>query len=157
MKNIALSILAFAALSAGVLASQDLSGAWQGTLSINGREARVVIKISNEAGGPKAVLYNIDQGTGAIPGGAVTVHIQVNNTSAAVSDATAHLTLPAGPFFRLETGMIRLSVAGQVLKGVFSIEKARTAGADHVAVQLITERDPASDYRALAGALIPGS
>lgn len=73
MKNIVLSILISAAFAAGALPSQDLTGTWQGTLPVNGRDMRIVIKISNQAGGLKALLYNIDQGANARPSGAFTV------------------------------------------------------------------------------------
>jgi uncharacterized protein (TIGR03435 family) len=55
-------IVAFAALSGGVLLAQDLTGAWQGTLHA-GSDLRIIVKISKAEGGvQKAVLFSIDQG-----------------------------------------------------------------------------------------------
>jgi uncharacterized protein (TIGR03435 family) len=73
MKNIVLSILSFAAFAAAALPAQDFTGIWQGTISVNGRDARIVIKISNQAGSLKALQYNIDQGAVARPSGSFTV------------------------------------------------------------------------------------
>jgi hypothetical protein len=73
VKNIVLSVITFVAFVVRVPQSQDPSGTWQGTLPVNGREARIVVKISNETGGLKALLSNIDQGGNAIPSGTMTV------------------------------------------------------------------------------------
>src|SRR5215471_2176830 len=62
------------ARAAGVLQSQDVSGTWQGTLRVNARELRMVMKISNAPGGSlNALLYSIDQGGAPIPGSSVTL------------------------------------------------------------------------------------
>ena len=73
MKNLILCVLAFAVFQAGTLQAQDISGAWQGTLRAGARELRIVIKISKDASGLKAVMYSIDQGPGGNPSNAVTV------------------------------------------------------------------------------------
>src|SRR5262245_35910468 len=67
MKKLLLAIAAFALFSGGALLAQDVSGTWQGMLSA-GRDLRIVIKISNDSGTLRAVLYSIDQGSGALPG-----------------------------------------------------------------------------------------
>jgi len=73
MKSLILTIITFATFIGGTAQAQDLSGTWQGTLRVNEREARLVMKISNDAGGLKALLYNIDQGGNAIPSGPLTI------------------------------------------------------------------------------------
>jgi len=68
----ALSILALAAVSAAVvLAQQDVTGTWQGTLQA-GRDLRTVIKITKADAELKAVVYSIDQG-GTLPASGVTL------------------------------------------------------------------------------------
>src|SRR5215467_619886 len=49
------------------LQAQTLSGTWQGTLEAGARRLRIVIKISNDAGGLRALMYSIDQGPVATP------------------------------------------------------------------------------------------
>ena len=44
-----------------VLHAQDVTGTWQGTLQVQGRDLRMVFKIVND-GGLKATIYSIDQG-----------------------------------------------------------------------------------------------
>ena len=63
-------LLAVAALvlSATVSYAQDVTGTWQGTLSVTGKEMRLVFQIAKgENGGFRAQGYSIDQGGGAIP------------------------------------------------------------------------------------------
>jgi uncharacterized protein (TIGR03435 family) len=74
MKKLMLWIIALAALPAGELIAQSITGTWQGTLQA-GRELRIVIKISTtDADSLKAVLYSIDQGGGqGVPVGPITV------------------------------------------------------------------------------------
>jgi len=69
MKNFMLRIVALAALSAGLLLAQDITGTWQGTLpgtvQSGGKDLRTVVKISKaDDGGLKALLYSIDQMVG---------------------------------------------------------------------------------------------
>src|SRR5262249_30061294 len=52
--------------------AQSLIGTWQGTLQAGARELRVVIKISNDTGGLKALLYSIDQGPVGTPSATFT-------------------------------------------------------------------------------------
>jgi uncharacterized protein (TIGR03435 family) len=55
-------------------AAPDLSGSWQGTLTPpNGKELRIVVKVTKEAGAMKAVLYSIDQPAPPIPASAITL------------------------------------------------------------------------------------
>src|SRR5262245_56906973 len=67
MKKLLLWIGACVVLSTGAVLAQDVTGTWQGTLSAGGRELRLVIKITNDAG-LKATLQSIDQGPGLLPG-----------------------------------------------------------------------------------------
>lgn len=68
MKNLPLGIIAFVALSGGVLLAQDLTGTWQGTLHAGSTDLRTVYKIAKVEGGvQKALLYSIDQGGQPIP------------------------------------------------------------------------------------------
>ncbi len=60
-------------LFAVALHAQDIVGSWQGTMQVQGRDLRMVFKITNE-GGLKATIYSIDQGGGA--GLAGTVMLQ---------------------------------------------------------------------------------
>jgi uncharacterized protein (TIGR03435 family) len=75
MKKLLLSILALVALlgTFGTPAyAQDVTGTWQGTLQVQGRDMRIVFKVVND-GGLKATMYSIDQGGGAGAPGTVTL------------------------------------------------------------------------------------
>jgi uncharacterized protein (TIGR03435 family) len=66
-------VLALVVLSAGSLvAQQDVTGTWQGTLQA-GRDLRTVVKISQGGNELTAVLYSIDQGGAALPASGVTL------------------------------------------------------------------------------------
>lgn len=70
MTKLIRSMLAFAALLVVFYTpayAQDVTGTWQGTAQVQGRDMRFVIKIANDAG-LKATIYNIDQPGGALPG-----------------------------------------------------------------------------------------
>ncbi len=70
MKKLIRSMLAFVALLVVFYTpayAQDVTGTWQGTAQVQGRDMRFVIKIAND-GGLKSTLYNIDQPGGALPG-----------------------------------------------------------------------------------------
>ena len=54
------------------LQASGLTGTWQGTLRAGARERRIVMKISKDAGGLRALLYSIDQGPGATPSATFT-------------------------------------------------------------------------------------
>lgn len=74
MKKLMLGMIAFAALLGNALLAQIITGTWQGTLQVPGRELRTVFKISTtDADTLKAVLYSIDQGGGGIPATSVTL------------------------------------------------------------------------------------
>ena len=79
-----LILLAFAALSAGSLfaqAAKDVTGSWQGTLTVGTKDLRIVIKLSKgDDGGMKVVFSSIDQGaqvagTATVQGSVVKVSI----------------------------------------------------------------------------------
>jgi uncharacterized protein (TIGR03435 family) len=62
MKNSTVRVIILAALSAGAMFAQDITGTWQGTLMLpNKQELRTVIKISKSGDGLKGVMYSIDQ------------------------------------------------------------------------------------------------
>ena len=73
MKKLLLRMIALAALPGSALLAQSITGTWQGSLQIPGRELRTVLKISTtEKDTLKAVLYSIDQGGQPISANAVT-------------------------------------------------------------------------------------
>ena len=62
MKKQAFLTIALAALSAGAMFAQDITGTWQGTLvPSNKQELRTVFKISKDGAVLKGVMYSIDQ------------------------------------------------------------------------------------------------
>jgi uncharacterized protein (TIGR03435 family) len=75
MRKLTLWVIVFAALPAGALLAQDLTGSWQGTLSpAPGRDLRTVFKISKgDNGALKATLYSIDQGAQGFGSSSVTL------------------------------------------------------------------------------------
>src|SRR4051812_29887627 len=87
MKNRWLWALGIWAIAAGAQA-QDLTGSWQGTLQA-GRELRIVFKIASaDPGGPKAVMYSIDQGGTGIAASAIAVQGTTEPISPAAIGAT---------------------------------------------------------------------
>jgi uncharacterized protein (TIGR03435 family) len=70
MKKLPLAL--FAALVAGALHAQNITGTWQGTLKAGPQELRTVYKISLENDKLKAVLYSIDQGGQPINASSIT-------------------------------------------------------------------------------------
>ena len=57
-----LQTIALAALSAGAMFAQDITGTWQGTLVLpNKQELRTVFKITKEGSALKGAMYSIDQ------------------------------------------------------------------------------------------------
>ena len=75
MKKLMLCVLTLALFSGGVLLAQvqDITGTWQGTIKVPGRDLRTVIKISkSDNGALKAVMYSIDQGGQGIGASAIT-------------------------------------------------------------------------------------
>jgi uncharacterized protein (TIGR03435 family) len=73
-----LCLLAMPLIVGVVSASQaqlpnDISGTWQGVLRAGARELRIVMKISRNSGGLKALQYSIDQGADNNPSSSVTV------------------------------------------------------------------------------------
>lgn len=72
MRKWLLSLGVLVALFMAALHAQDIVGTWQGTLQVQGRDLRMVFKVTND-GGLKATIYNIDQGGGAGLPGTVTL------------------------------------------------------------------------------------
>jgi len=73
MKKLLLPAMALAALSAGSLLAQDITGSWQGTLH-GPRDLRIVIKVAKaDGGGLKAMLFSIDQPGPGIPASTFTL------------------------------------------------------------------------------------
>lgn len=71
-----LRTIALAVVAVGGLFAQDwnLAGAWQGTLSVQGKELRIVVKVSKgDDGGFKSVFYSIDQSGQGINAGSTTL------------------------------------------------------------------------------------
>ena len=74
MKKSFLGVMALTALSGGALLAQDLTGTWQGTLTLpNGKDLRTVIKVTKEGNALRGQMFSIDQGAGAIPINPVTL------------------------------------------------------------------------------------
>ncbi len=62
MKKQTIWLIALAALSAGAMFAQDITGTWQGTLVLpNKQELRTVFKITKDGTALKAAMYSIDQ------------------------------------------------------------------------------------------------
>jgi uncharacterized protein (TIGR03435 family) len=72
MKTIRWWMVALTVLLVSMLHAQDLSGNWQGTLQA-GQGLRTVLKISQDDGKYKAVMYSVDQGGQPIPVTTITV------------------------------------------------------------------------------------
>src|ERR1700731_4019836 len=78
MKKLALNVMGFLALSGIILFAQsapDITGTWQGMLSIpqGNQELRAMVKITKDGSALKGMFYSLDQGGQPIPMGPVTV------------------------------------------------------------------------------------
>src|ERR1019366_1490385 len=75
MKKFMLCMAALAALPGGPLLAQDMTGTWQGTLTLpDGRELRTVVKVSKGDGGAlRGIFYSIDQSGQGIPANPITL------------------------------------------------------------------------------------
>jgi len=73
MKKLLVWIVALMQLSGGALLAQDMTGTWQGTLAVGGRELRIAYKIVKEGNTLKTTMYSIDQGGQGIPVSATTL------------------------------------------------------------------------------------
>ncbi|MDR3717531.1 MAG: TIGR03435 family protein [Bryobacteraceae bacterium] len=75
MKQFLLWMVTLVALPGGALLAQDLTGTWQGALSLpGGKELRTVVKISKgDSGALRGAFYSIDQGGQPIPVSTVTL------------------------------------------------------------------------------------
>ena len=57
-----LKMAVLSALAACALYAQDATGIWQGTLTVQGKELRIMFKVSKgDDGGLKSTMYSIDQ------------------------------------------------------------------------------------------------
>ena len=64
MKKLMLWIAASAAFSGNALSAQSLTGTWQGAVQSDGKDLRIVVKISTtDQDALKAIVYRIDQGS----------------------------------------------------------------------------------------------
>jgi uncharacterized protein (TIGR03435 family) len=72
MWAVAMPLIIGMATASHALQAPGLTGTWQGTVRAGTREMRIVMKISNDAGGLRALLYNIDRGPGATPSATFT-------------------------------------------------------------------------------------
>jgi hypothetical protein len=68
MKRLLLALTVTFALPAALLHAQDITGIWQGTMQAQGRDLRLMFRITNDAGGLKAAASSPDQGQGQLPG-----------------------------------------------------------------------------------------
>jgi uncharacterized protein (TIGR03435 family) len=88
MRKSLLRTAALATLLPAVLCAQDITGIWQGTLTIPtaNRELRLVFKISKTSDVPlKAVMYSIDQGAQGLAG---TALLQASTVKISIPGAT---------------------------------------------------------------------
>ena len=60
-------VVAIAAMSAGAMFAQDVTGTWQGTLAVQGKELRVMFKITKNGDKLAGNMYSIDQTPQPIP------------------------------------------------------------------------------------------
>jgi uncharacterized protein (TIGR03435 family) len=67
MWAIAMPLIIGMATASHAWQAPGLTGTWQGTVQTGTRELRIVMKISNDAGALRALLYSIDRGPGATP------------------------------------------------------------------------------------------
>jgi uncharacterized protein (TIGR03435 family) len=68
--------------------TQDITGAWQGSLEAGGREQRFVLRISLEDAKLKAVLYRVDEGGQGEPATAITRNGSTIRVTFAARDIT---------------------------------------------------------------------
>src|SRR5262245_19602912 len=94
-------------ISLGTLCAQGIEGTWQGTMTPNGRDLRMVIKITRDAGNLNAALYNIDANARAIP-----------SSSAVLQGSTLKITfLPGRMTYEGKTGSDENSITGAMTQG----------------------------------------
>ena len=74
MNRSILVVAALVALSAADLTAQSLVGTWQGTVQSDGKDHRIVVKVTaKEHDALEAVLYRIDQGARPWPASSITL------------------------------------------------------------------------------------
>jgi uncharacterized protein (TIGR03435 family) len=73
MKKLMLCVVALATMLGGAARAQDLSGNWQGTLKVGGKDLRIIFNIyKGDKDGFSAKMYSIDQTPQPIPVNSVT-------------------------------------------------------------------------------------
>ena len=73
MKKLMLCVVGLATMLGGVARGQDLSGNWQGTLKVGGKDLRIIFNLyKGDKDGWSAKLYSIDQTPQPIPVNSVT-------------------------------------------------------------------------------------
>src|ERR1035441_6188702 len=74
MKRLMLCLTVIAAMIGTAAWAQDVTGDWQGTLTVTGKPIRMVLKVTKgDKGGWSAKLYNADRGTPPISASSVTL------------------------------------------------------------------------------------
>lgn len=76
-------------ITGSAMPTQDITGAWQGSLKADDREQRFVFRISLEGDKLKAVLYRVDQGGQGEPATTITR----NGSTIRVTLAASGITL----------------------------------------------------------------
>ena len=104
MKKLLTFLTVGLAVFVAVLHAQDITGIWQGTLSINGRDLRVQFRITADAGSLRGTFASIDQGPGQMP------------TNASIQNGAVKLTVP-GMNGNYEG---RLAADGKSIDGTFT-------------------------------------
>jgi uncharacterized protein (TIGR03435 family) len=68
MKKWLLSVTVLVTMLIGAIHAQDITGIWQGTLSVQGRDLRLQFRITSDGGVLRATASSPDQGPGQLPG-----------------------------------------------------------------------------------------
>ena len=117
MKKLMLLLLAIVVLVGPVLHAQDLTGNWQGALTLpNGKELRTILKITKDDGKLRATMYSIDQGGQPIKANAVSLD---------------------GSTFKYSVDMINGSYEGKVSADAKSIVGTWTQGGSPLPLNLV--------------------
>jgi uncharacterized protein (TIGR03435 family) len=108
MKKWMLSTFAVMLLSAAALQAQDLTGTWQGTPNVGGRDLRTVIKIAKGNNGAlTGTFYSIDQNPQGVGLGTITLQ-----------NSTVKFTIPAmGGSFEGKLGLEGTTISGTFSQG----------------------------------------
>jgi uncharacterized protein (TIGR03435 family) len=105
MKKLVLLMVVLGAMSGLSLRAQVVLGDWQGTLHAGGTDLRLVVKVTQDAGKLKVVVYSIDQGGQSL-----------NGTGAVLEGATFKFLVPSvnGSYDG------RLSADGKMITGTWT-------------------------------------